>query len=128
MKPMEWYIRGFEQQMQLWFTKADVSATAVMSETAKGFNETVTMRDVLLNYPYANQLCRVKLTGKELRHIIEHSAGFLKKDKDGKISFIDRWIKPKPMLFNSSSCLKTFSGVSFKNISPSFKQITLSAR
>ncbi len=88
------------QQTQLWFTKADVSATAVMSETAKGFNETVTMRDVLLNYPYANQLCRVKLTGKELRHIIEHSAGFLKKDKDGKIGFIDRWIKPKPMLYN----------------------------
>ena len=63
------------QQMQLWFTKADVSATAVMSETAKGFDKTVTMRDILLNYPYANQLCRVKLTGKELRHIIEHSAG-----------------------------------------------------
>lgn len=32
------------QQMQLWFTKADVSATAVMSETAKGFDKTVTMR------------------------------------------------------------------------------------
>lgn len=88
------------QQMQLWFTKADVSATAVMSETAKGFDKTVTMRDVLLNYPYANQLCRVKLTGKQLRHIIEHSAGFLKKDKDGKISFIDRWIKPKLMLYH----------------------------
>ncbi|MDH5100114.1 bifunctional metallophosphatase/5'-nucleotidase [Lactobacillus kefiranofaciens] len=88
------------QQMQLWFTKADVSATAVMSETAKGFDKTVTMRDVLLNYPYANQLCRVKLTGKELRHIIEHSVSFLKKDQDGKISFIDRWIKPKPMLYN----------------------------
>ena len=88
------------QQMQLWFTKADVSATAVMSETAKGFDKTITMRDVLLNYPYANQLCRVKLTGKELRHIIEYSAGFLKKDENGKIGFIDRWIKPKPMLYH----------------------------
>lgn len=88
------------QQMQLWFTKADVSATAVMSEKAKGFGKEVTMRDVLLNYPYANQLCRVKLTGKQLRNIIEHSAGFLKKDKDGEIKFIDRWIKPKPMLYH----------------------------
>ncbi len=88
------------QQMQLWFTKADVSATAVMSEKAKGFGKEVTMRDVLLNYPYANQLCRVKLTGKQLRHIIEHSAGFLKKDKNGKIGFIDRWLKPKPMLYH----------------------------
>ncbi|MDR4288058.1 bifunctional metallophosphatase/5'-nucleotidase, partial [Bacillus thuringiensis] len=53
------------QQMQMWFTGADVSATAVMSENAKGFDKTVTMRDVLLNYPYANQLCKVKLTGKQ---------------------------------------------------------------
>ncbi|GAA3629658.1 bifunctional UDP-sugar hydrolase/5'-nucleotidase [Lactobacillus hamsteri] len=88
------------QQMQLWFTDADVSATAVMSEKAKGFGKEVTMRDVLLNYPYANQLCRVKLTGKELRHIIEHSAGFLKKDENGKISFLERWIKPKPELYH----------------------------
>lgn len=87
------------QQMQIWFTKADVSATAVMSETAKGFDKEVTMRDVLLNYPYANQLCRVKLTGKQLRHIIEHSVGFLKKDGD-QITFLDRWIKPKPLLYH----------------------------
>ncbi|MGQ5709057.1 bifunctional metallophosphatase/5'-nucleotidase [Lactobacillus sp. PSON] len=88
------------QQMQLWFTKADVSATAVMSEVAKGFDKTVTLRDILLNYPYANQLCRVKLTGKELRHIIEHSASFLEKDSDGKIKFLDRWITPKPQLYH----------------------------
>lgn len=88
------------QQMQLWFTKADVSATAVMSETAKGFGQKVTMRDVLLNYPYANQLCRVKLTGKQLQHIIEHSASFLKKNSDGTIGFLDRWVKPKPLLYH----------------------------
>lgn len=88
------------QQMQLWFTKADVSATAVMSESAKGFGKTVTLRDILLNYPYANQLCRVKLTGKQLRHIIEHSASFLEKDENGKIKFLDRWIKPKPELYH----------------------------
>lgn len=88
------------QQMQLWFTDADVSATAIMSETAKGFGKEVTMRDVLLNYPYANQLCRVKLTGKQLRHIIEHSASFLEKDDQGKIKFLDRWVKPKPQLYH----------------------------
>lgn len=88
------------QQMQLWFTGADVSATAIMSESAHGFSKNVTMREVLLNYPYANQLCIVKLTGKELKEIIEYSAGFLEKDKNGKIKFIDRWITPKPMLYH----------------------------
>lgn len=88
------------QQMQLYFTKADVSATAVMSEKAKGFGQEVTMRDVILNYPYANQLCSVRLTGKQLRHIIEHSASFLEKDENGKIKFLDRWIHPKPQLYH----------------------------
>src|SRR5699024_9730859 len=61
---------------------------------------TIGMRDVLLNYPYANQLCRVKLTGKVLRYIIEYSAGFVKKDDAGKFGFIDRWINPKLMLYH----------------------------
>ena len=88
------------QQMQLWFTNADVSATAIMSETAKGFSKNVTMREVLLNYPYANQLCIVNVSGKDLREIIEYACGFLEKDKDGNIKFIDRWITPKPMLYH----------------------------
>lgn len=88
------------QQMQLWFTGADVSATAIMSETAKGFSKDVTMREVLLNYPYANQLCIVKVTGKDLKNIIEYSAAFLEKTPDGKIKFIDRWITPKRMLYH----------------------------
>lgn len=88
------------QQMQLYFTDADVSATAVMNDRAKGFGKTVTMRDILLNYPYANQLVRVKLTGKQLRHIVEHTATFLRKDADGSIHFIDRYIKPKPELYH----------------------------
>lgn len=76
------------QQMQLYFTHADISATAVMSETAKGFDKKVTMRDLLLNYPYANLLCKVKITGQELRKIIEYSLSFLTKNCDGKVGFL----------------------------------------
>lgn len=88
------------QQMQLWFTKADISAASVASETAKGFSKNVTMREVLLNYPYANQLCVVKFTGKEIREIIEYAAAFLEKDSSGNIKFIKRWTDPKPMLYH----------------------------
>lgn len=88
------------QQMQLWFTKADVSATAIMSEKAHGFDKKVTLRDILLNYPYANQLCVVQLTGKQLKEVIEYSTTFLKKDSNGKISFVKRYIEPKPMLYH----------------------------
>ena len=75
------------QDMQLYFTKADISATALMSETAQGFNKKVSMRDILLNYPFANQLCIVKLTGKELRNIVEYSLRFLTKENGGNITF-----------------------------------------
>lgn len=89
------------QQMQIYFTGADISATAVMSEKARGFtNQTVTLREVILNYPYANQLCKVRLTGKELKEILEHTATFLEKDNEGNINFIDRYIKPKPQLYH----------------------------
>lgn len=76
------------QQMQLYFTHADISATAVMSETARGFGKSVTMRDILLNYPYSNQLCKVKLTGQELREIIEYSLSFLTRDSKGQVDFL----------------------------------------
>ncbi|MDF7672070.1 bifunctional UDP-sugar hydrolase/5'-nucleotidase [Lactobacillus sp. ESL0701] len=85
------------QSMQLHFTGADISATAVMSETAKGFGKQVTMRDVVLNYPYSNQLCKVKLTGRELRHVIEHSLAFLTKDAAGKVTFLP---EKRDFLFN----------------------------
>lgn len=85
------------QNMQLYFTHADISATALMSETAKGFGKNVSMRDILLNYPFANQLCVVKVTGKQLRNIVEYSLKFLTKDHNGKISFASKY---KSQLFN----------------------------
>ena len=85
------------QDMQLYFTKADISATALMSETAQGFNKKVSMRDILLNYPFANQLCIVKVTGKELRDIVEYSLKFLIKDNRGKITFAPQY---RNQLFN----------------------------
>ncbi|WEV40633.1 bifunctional UDP-sugar hydrolase/5'-nucleotidase [Lactobacillus sp. ESL0681] len=78
------------QQMQLSFTKADISATAVMSETAPGFGKQVTMRDILLNYPFSNQLCKVAVTGSQLRQIVEYSLSFLIKD-GGKVLFAPKW-------------------------------------
>lgn len=85
------------QRMQLYFTGADVSATAVMSETAHGFGTQVTMRDLLLNYPYSNQLCRIKVTGAQLRHIVEYSLTFLTKDEQGKVTFAPQY---QNQLFN----------------------------
>ena len=87
-------------QMQLFFTKADLSATAIMAEDAGGFSKNVTMREILLNYPFANQLAVVKVSGADIRKIIEHSLSFLDKDKNGEVKFEENVLKPKNMLFN----------------------------
>ena len=87
-------------QMQLFFTKADLSATAIMAEDAGGFSKNVTKREILLNYPFANQLAVVKVSGADIRKIIEHSLSFLDKDKNGEVKFEENVLKPKNMLFN----------------------------
>lgn len=87
-------------QMQLFFTKADLSATAIMTENAGGFSKNVTMREILLNYPFANQLTIVNVSGAEIRKIIEYSLSFLEKDKNGEVKFKEEVVKPKNLLFN----------------------------
>lgn len=88
------------EQMELWFSHADVAATAIMTDAAHGFTQDVTMRQVLLNYPFSNQLCVVKVTGKELREIMEHAATYVEKGADGKVKFKDKYVTPQNMLFN----------------------------
>ena len=87
------------QQMQLFFTHADLSETSLMSETAPGFSQNVTRRQLFLNYPFANQLCCVQITGSELKDILEYTASFLIL-KNGKVIFDPKRVTPYNQLYN----------------------------
>jgi 2',3'-cyclic-nucleotide 2'-phosphodiesterase/3'-nucleotidase len=59
---------------QLEATGADVSLAALFDPGARIAAGPVTVRDAFRLYPYENSLAAVRLTGAELREVLEHSA------------------------------------------------------
>lgn len=89
----------FINQVQLSASGAEISGTALFNNEGKGFNETITMRDIITNYIYPNTLAVVKINGAELREALEQTAGYLAVEKD-QIVFNPAFIKPKPQYYN----------------------------
>jgi 2',3'-cyclic-nucleotide 2'-phosphodiesterase/3'-nucleotidase len=61
---------------QLEASNADVSLAAMFDPGQRIAAGPVTVRDALRLYPYANTLAVVKLTGAQLKDVLEHSAGY----------------------------------------------------
>ncbi|MGX4644981.1 bifunctional metallophosphatase/5'-nucleotidase [Holzapfeliella sp. JNUCC 80] len=86
--------------IQLSATKADLSATAILNDQAKGLPESVTMRDILSNYPFPNTLAVIELTGEQLKDVLEHAATFFDLDDQNEIKINPAFCVPKPQLYN----------------------------
>ncbi len=65
----------FLHQVQLAVSAADLSVTALF-DSAIGFKQTVSIRDVLINYPYPNTLRVLKISGHKVKEAIEKSATY----------------------------------------------------
>ena len=59
-------IADFINTIQLHYSGAMVSAVSLANEI-KGFNQSVTRRDIIATYPYPNTLVVFEMTGKQLR-------------------------------------------------------------
>lgn len=95
---------NFVHQVQLAKTGADISAATIIKEEAPGLPQQVSKRDLLLNYPYSNQLVTVEITGAQLRSILEYTATFfVRNEKTGAIEFAERFLKPKYQLYHFDS-------------------------
>ncbi|MFO8068390.1 MAG: bifunctional UDP-sugar hydrolase/5'-nucleotidase [Alkalibacterium sp.] len=90
----------FINRVQMHYADCDISGTALFNNTVKGFDESVTMRDVVLNYIYPNTLAVLKVTGKELKTAIEQSAMYFKVNDDDQISINPEFMNPKPQMYN----------------------------
>ena len=84
---------------QMRMSGAELSACALFSG-AKGFPETITMRDVVSNYPYPNTLVMKLVTGKVLRMYLEQAATYWAIGEDGEICVADAFLLPVPAHFN----------------------------
>ncbi|WP_199690382.1 MULTISPECIES: bifunctional UDP-sugar hydrolase/5'-nucleotidase [Clostridia] len=90
----------FIQKVQMEVSGADISVTALLNNNSKGFNQTVTMRDVVANYMYPNTLVVLELQGKDIRAALEKSAAYFMLNENGDIVVNPAFEKPKPQHYN----------------------------
>lgn len=81
-------------KIQLEISGADFSTTA-MFDTAIGFSKDISIRDVLVNYPYPNILQVLEITGHDLKRAMEISATYFVLDENNQITVNPKYIKPK---------------------------------
>lgn len=91
----------FIQKVQMDACGVDISGTALFNNEGKGFNEIITMRDVVTNYVYPNTLAVLRVSGADLKAALERCASFFKLEEDGKTLGINSlFINPKPQYYN----------------------------
>lgn len=95
-------------RVQMAATGAKISANAIFNDEMRGFDNTVTIRDVMTNYIYPNTLAVVALTGAELVLALEQNANYFDW-QDGQPMVSLDYLYPKPAHFNED----IWSGVAY---------------
>ena len=84
----------------------------------------VSIRDVLINYPYPNTLMVLKVRGDKLKEAIEKAATYFVID-DGKVKISDEFLVPKVQNYNYD----TFAGLDYEvNLSRNFGERVISMK
>lgn len=90
---------SFINHVQLEATGADLSATSLFNN-ARGLAKTITMRDLVSTYIYPNTLVVKRMSGKQIRSMLEQCAYYFIINKDNKIAINPTYETPKPQHFN----------------------------
>ena len=101
-------IADFFNTVQLWASGADVSCAALGNEL-RGFDSSVTVRDVVASYVYSNTLVVLEVTGEILKLALEQCARYFAVDDAGNISIARSFLEPKEAHYN----FDYFSGVDY---------------
>ena len=102
-------IADFFNRVQLAASGADISCTALPNEF-RGFDSSVTVRDVVATYVYSNTLVVLEITGRALRQALEQCARYFDVDESGSVRVARAFIEPKEAHFNYDY----FSGVDYE--------------
>lgn len=92
-------ISDFFNAVQLWASDAEVSC-ASLANALRGFDQSVTVRDVVSSYVYANTLVVLEVTGAILRAALEQCARYFDIAPDGTVSVARAFLEPKEAHFN----------------------------
>ena len=91
-------LADFINEAQLAYTGAEISCTSLANQVS-GLPKEVTVRDVLLTYPFPNTLVVLEITGKLLKEALERSAEYVTV-KDGRMQISESFLKPKVEHYN----------------------------
>lgn len=89
----------FINKVQMSASGAKISGTSLFNNEGKGFNNNITMRDVITNYIYPNTLAVLKISGQDLRDALEQTANYFILE-NGELIFNPKFIDPKPQYYN----------------------------
>lgn len=90
----------FIHRVQMYYSDCDISGTALFNNEVKGFSESVTMRDVVLNYIYPNTLAVLDVSGQDLKAALEQSAAYFVLNDENDIVVNPEFMNPKPQMYN----------------------------
>lgn len=99
---------NFLHEVQLDVSNADFSALSLF-DTAIGFKKNVSIRDVLINYPYPNTLKVLKVKGSKIKEAIEKSVTYFVLENN-KVKINEEFLVPKVQNYNYD----TFAGLTYK--------------
>lgn len=88
----------FINEVQLAASGADISCNA-LGNSVSGFNQSITMRDIISTYIYPNTLVVKEITGKALKEVLKFNARYWTL-KDEKIAVNPSFVYPKPQHYN----------------------------
>ena len=101
-------IADFFNLVQMDASGAELSCTSLGNEL-RGFEQTVTVRDVVASYVYANTLAVLSVTGRVLRDALEQCARYFSVDETGAVGIAEPFRKPKEAHYNYDY----FAGVNY---------------
>ena len=91
-------IADFFNTVQLWASGADVSCAALGNEL-RGFDSSVTVRDVVASYVYSNTLVVLEVTGAVLKLALEQCARYFAV-QEGQVRIAESFLSPKVAHYN----------------------------
>ena len=101
-------IINFLHEVHLEVGNADFSALSLF-DSSIGFHKNVSIRDVLINYPYPNTLKILKVKGENIKKAIEKAATYFILE-DNKVVVNSTFLKPKVQNYNYD----TFGGLTYE--------------
>ncbi|MFC3748935.1 bifunctional metallophosphatase/5'-nucleotidase [Paenibacillus sp. GCM10012306] len=90
----------FMNKVQMEAAGVDISTAPLLRNECRGFDQTITRRDILANFIYPNTLTVLRLKGRDIRQALEQTANYFQIGEDGQLEINPAYIEPKPQHYN----------------------------